>query len=238
MSIEQQPTNPAAPAESTPAQPATPPAAPATAAPAAPAVDVEEEIARRVKTEKEKLYNDLSKEKERAAKIEKELAEFKKKADEEKARLEKERLEKLTVEQRLQEELAQATNKINQFADGFEMFKRETAEEIRKRDLALFKEKLVAGRNDYLPELVTGNSEEELKASFEASQRRYKEIISQVTPPAPQKPNPAQVSEIAAPAVPQTTPAPTATKSSAEIMNMTPEEYRAYKESVFQKYNL
>lgn len=236
MSIEQQPTNPAAPAETDPAQPATPPAAPVTAAPAAPAVDVEEEIARRVKTEKEKLYNDLSKEKERAAKIEKELAEFKKKADEEKARVEKERLEKLTVEQRLQEELAQATTKINQFADGFEMFKRETAEEIRKRDLALFKEKLVAGRTDYLPELVSGNSEEELKSSFEASQRRYKEIVSHVA--APQKPNPAQVSEIAAPAVPQTTPAPTAAKSSTEIMSMTPEEYKAYKETVFQKYNL
>lgn len=235
MSLESEKNLESQQAETTPVTTEAAPAAPAPgAAPAG--TDIDAEVARRVKIEKEKLYQSVEDEKKKAATLAKELEEFKKKDADAQAKAEEERKAKLTAEQKLQEELEQTKLKVEQFQTGLELFKKESAEEIRKRDLALFKEKIVAGKSDYIPELVTGDTEEAIQASFEASQKRFKELVAQVATPA--KPDPALQTEVRAPVAPAAQQQQAAgTKSAADVMSMTPEEYKAYKDSVLSKYN-
>ncbi len=50
--------------------------------------------------------------------------------------------------------------------------------ELRKRDLAILRERLIAdSRGEIIPELVQGNSEEELHKAAESAKVRYKEIV-------------------------------------------------------------
>lgn len=200
--------------------------------------EIDAEVAKRLQVEKTKIYDTVEAEKKRAEEAEKQLAEYKKKEEEEKAKAEKERLEKLTEEQRLREELEAQKRKLDQVTDGFSALKQETEQTLKKKDLDLFKVNFLKDKKDYIPELVTGNTPEEIEKSFGLSQKRFQELVGPAIK-REQKPDPALTQEIPGAGSGGGTGGQGdqgSVKSSDEIMRMTPEEYAAYKDSVLQKH--
>lgn len=147
----------------------------------------EAEITSRVKDEKDKLYKSVEAEKGRAQKAEQKLSEIEKeltalRAGNQSGLTDKEALEKIS---KLNEELATTRQ---QLADSQKLIDDKLAEvEKRVTDTTqqaltaervtnLRKELIEKAKGEILPELVTGTTEEELRASAEVAKARYKEI--------------------------------------------------------------
>jgi hypothetical protein len=126
--------------------------------------------------EKDKLYPELEREKKRAQKLEQEKTDLE--AAIESAQTEGRKSKKL--EQRLEEVESQLSALPDRFSkvmdDTLDNLKKE-GEAARRRDqLDATRERLLASTSEVIPELVAGNTSEELTASFERSKQRYKEI--------------------------------------------------------------
>ena len=144
--------------------------------------EVQEKIAAAVKDaaskEKEKLYDTVEKYK-------KDLEVLAKKAEAEEA--EKQKLlqmeeEKKKAELSAKERVAELEKDLEKTSKRFEevigIKDLEFKEALRKRDLAILRERLVAdAKGEIIPELVQGDSEEQINKAAELARLRYKEIV-------------------------------------------------------------
>ncbi len=96
----------------------------------------------------------------------------------EKIAKEKEENEKLEVSERISKIEADSRLEKEKMDLAFKKKDQEMKSELQKRDLNLYKQSLIAtAKGQIIPELVEGNSEEEIKKSFENAVQRYKSIV-------------------------------------------------------------
>lgn len=194
--------NPTPPAEPTHTEPQATPAAPK-----APVVDIDAAIQKARTEERNKLYGTIDSLKADKNRLVGELAEANKEVD----KLRKD----LTKAQAAVDGYNSTKDKVTQFETSnqslqaeIDNLKKELADanakyDAREQELTLSKTKeavLAEFNGEVIEELITGTTEEELRASAQTAHERYKAIISSVNPgfvpssamPRP-NPNPAQV---------------------------------------------
>jgi hypothetical protein len=140
------------------------------------AEDIERRLAEARRDEKQKLYPEIERHKTELQKKEQQLADAKAalevaQADSRKAQTLEEKIGKL------QEQLSGMTDNFSKAIDDALENQRKGFEEQRRKDqLTAKKEALLASTTELIPGMVTGNTPEELQASFEASKAEYKKI--------------------------------------------------------------
>lgn len=161
--------------------------------------DVEKGTAARVKTEKEKLYASIEKHKGDATKSAEELtknkAALKKIQDDEAARekkvaeeADKEKRSKMELDERMatledenRQNAEETSKKLQEQSENFvaEMAKKDKAfdDKLREKELETYRQSVIAdAQGQIIPEVVKGNTKEEIDASAEKAKARYTEI--------------------------------------------------------------
>jgi hypothetical protein len=190
--------------------------------------------------EKEKLYDTVEKYK----KDLEVLAVSAKKEQEEKDKLlkaeEDKKKEEMSAKDRVTQLEVEMTKTTKRFEEAISLKDVEFKGELAKRDLEIFKEKLIAeAKGEIISEMVKGTSEEELKQSAEQSKVRYKEIVEnqkkQLTDEL------VRLGKIPGPdgkdKQDQTPGVSGDERSVADIFTMPEEEFSAYKDEVLKKYS-
>lgn len=191
-------------------------------------VNFEDLIAKARKEERDKLYPELNKYKEKVNSLMLVIAE----RDSEIADLKKELEEVKKENAKLKENVEKGvkTNKtISELTTTISVLERQLEELQAKYDAdvtalkleAFKKEKIAEAGGELIPELVTGNSEEEIIASIELAKQRYQEIIQKAVqnvqmPAANPNQNIIQLKE----------------KSIDEISSMTPQQWAEYRKQL------
>lgn len=191
-------------------------------------VNFEDLIAKARKEERDKLYPELNKYKEKVNSLMLVIAE----RDSEIAELKKELEEAKKENAKLQENVEKGvkTNKtISELTTTISVLERQLEELQAKYDAdvtalkleSFKKEKIAEAGGELIPELVTGNSEEEIIASIELAKQRYQEIIQKAVqnvqmPAANPNQNVIQLKE----------------KSIDEISSMTPQQWAEYRKQL------
>lgn len=163
------------PGESTdPTPPATPPAPPATQIKTFTQDEVNEMVTKARRDEKTKLYSDIENAKKRANELESSLQT--KEAELEGLRSTSTEAQNLRADiEKLRAEAAAQTRKTETLLD--EALERQRAEydkRLAQIQLDSYRKQLIAGAaGAVIPELVTGSTEAEIEASFNASKARY-----------------------------------------------------------------
>jgi predicted RNase H-like nuclease (RuvC/YqgF family) len=135
-------------------------------------------IVEAVGTEKQKLYATIEKEKEEKLRLEKELEEFRQEEAKKKEEEEEKRREELEVRDLVKEIEEKQVKESKRFQEILDLREKEYKTELLKRDLAIFRERKIAEANGrIIPELVQGNSEEEISQSVELAKQRYIDIV-------------------------------------------------------------
>ena len=222
-----------------------------------------EEINKRIKEaveiEKKKLYDTLGATKQEAKEAlekinqyEKEKADLAKQKEEaelkKKEELESQEKEKLDLSERLKQLEDSLKVKDEQLKHTIDSQKKLFQEELSKRDLAVKREKLLGQhKGEIVPDLVIGNTEEELEKSLEKAKSRYKEIYEE----AKKNVESASLNNGKLPTssgqnkVPNTEGAPAGTgdsseaaKSIDELAAMSVDEFKKYKDKVLAEKGL
>ena len=191
-------------------------------------VNFEDLIAKARKEERDKLYPELNKYKEKVNNLMLVIAE----RDSEIADLKKELEEVKKENAKLQENVEKGvkTNKtISELTTTISVLERQLEELQAKYDAdvtalkleAFKKEKIAEAGGELIPELVTGNTEEEILASIEKAKQRYQEIVQKAVqnvqmPAANPNQNVIQLKE----------------KSIDEIASMTPQQWAEYRKQL------
>jgi DNA repair exonuclease SbcCD ATPase subunit len=140
------------------------------------AEELERRLAAARQEEKAKLYPDIERAKAELKKKEQELADLKTAL--ETAREGSQRAQ--TLEEKIAQMSTQIANQTTQFSkaldDALENQRKENEEQRRKDRLAAKREGLLKATSELIPEMVTGETPEELDASFERAKAKYKEI--------------------------------------------------------------
>lgn len=135
-------------------------------------------IAKAVSTEKEKLYDTIEKVKGEKEKLEKELS--KTMSEKEKERIAEEEKKKAEMDaiERVQLLETKQAEDSKRFQDVMQMKETEWQEELKKRDLAVYREKKINESNGLIiPELVQGKTTEEIDRAVELAKQRYIAIV-------------------------------------------------------------
>ena len=136
--------------------------------------------------EKNKLYSTIEKQKAENANLKSKLdaiKEAEKIAKEEKAKKEEAaRLAALSQEEKVNEMLNKQQQQISNLTEVINLNKIDTEKKMKLKDIELHREKLLHSANgQVIPELVSGESIDELEDSFEVSKKRYEEIQKKIT---------------------------------------------------------
>ena len=87
----------------------------------------------------------------------------------------------MSDDERRDEAIQKANRELEQLNTAFDVLKRETEEKLRQKDLEIYRERLITKANGkVIPELVTGNTVEELDESFKKAVDRFNFIRGQV----------------------------------------------------------
>lgn len=205
--------------------------------------EYEAKLAQARKDEKDKLYKTYAQIKEELRIKNEELAKFKAAEEEAAKKAEEERLAKLTEQERMREEINKASARVEQLTSAFTSLQKETEEKLKLKELELLKERLISeARGQLIPELVSGNSEEELLQSVEKAKQRYLQLREDIVKDVEKlKTKPIEPSTIAT-ETPQTRITPPQTTqqqpTAKDIFSMTPEEFKQYKEKELNAFGL
>ena len=191
-------------------------------------VNFEDLIAKARKEERDKLYPELNKYKEKVnnlmlviAERDSEIADLKKQLEDFKK--ENEKLKKdLESGTKTNKTISELTTTISMLEHQLEELQAKYDADVTALKLEAFKkEKIAEAGGELIPELVTGNSEEEILASIEKAKQRYQEIIQKAVqnvqmPAANPNQNVIQLKE----------------KSIEEIASMTPQQWAEYRKQL------
>ena len=214
----------------TPAQPdgGAPDPTPSTP-PAQPNIDFESLIAKARKEEKEKLYPEITKLKEEVEKKVTRINELLLAIGEKDEIISQKDKEIKELKTNSKKSDSQEVKELNIKITELENKLAEKDEEISAIKLTSYKDKKIAeAGGELIPELVTGNSEEEIDLAIEKAKERYKEIISKIASQQQTKP---QNSNNIPPANPNTSSfinSQVNTQSLSELNLMTPEGRAEY----------
>lgn len=221
--------------------------------------EIEKKIKEAVEIEKRKLYDSLGATKkeakealEKLEKYEKEkqdLENQKKEAEEKKRKeLEAQERDKMDLKERLAQLEESLQNKDSQLQMTLEKQKETFQEELKKRDLELKREQILSQhKGEIVPDLVRGNSVEELEKSVEQAKNRYQEIYEQAKKSLEESSinNGKLPTSSGQNKVPNTEGNPAGSggntdgaKSYEEIAAMSPEEFKKYKDKVLAEKGL
>jgi len=147
--------------------------------------DLEREYAEKLKEavalEKTKLYETIEKEKEKASKLEAELALARAIKKEEADKEEEKRKEELDAKERIKELEAKQNEDSEKFRKILELQDKKYQLELDSRDLNLYKQQQInALKGKIIPELVSGSTKEEIDAAVKVAAERYELIVSSV----------------------------------------------------------
>jgi hypothetical protein len=190
-----------------------------------------------IETEKAKLYDTIEAEKKKSSELEKIVRE-KQKEEDEKKKVEEDKIrEELDAKEQVKLLAKKLDDDSKRFQDIVELKDAEYKGELRKRDLEIYKEKLIASYNGaIIPEMVSGKTEEELNQAVEVAAERYKQIAErskqEILDEAVKNgklPKPGDLDN----SLKKTSGA----KDWKEVMEMPKEDYEAYKKSVFDALN-
>lgn len=147
---------------------------------AAQAQQFDEKLKTAILTEKSKLYDSLKKEKERADQAEaraREAAEALRSREDEEAAA---RNQELTAAERLAAIEAQQKAERVRTQEILDLQEKKFAEELARRDLEVLRERKIAeAKGEIIPELVMGNTAEEIEASVVKAKERYLAILEE-----------------------------------------------------------
>lgn len=195
-----------------------------------------------ISTEKDKLYSNMEALKKKNREFEDQLNSLAKEKRELEEYKEKERLAKMSTEEKAQDELKKATERIEQLNTSFNVLKQETDDKLLTKDLELYREKLIAqATGNIIPELVRGTSREELEVSYKMAVERFKSIKADVEKGIKETLKDDLNTEVSTETPNQTRKTPPKNEkmlSALEIRNLPPEKYKQYKEEVLSKYGL
>lgn len=175
------------------------------------------------KQEKDKLYKTLEQR-------EKEAKELQEQLQQAMEALKKYEEQNLTAEEKVQRELEKLRKEHDELVQALQREKEEAERKARKAELERYKaEKLREAGNEIIPELVGGDSEEEIDASIERAKAKYQEIAQQFEAKLKQTQT-AQIKD----AFHSTNPAGGNIKplTAEEIRRMSPEEYAKHREQI------
>ena len=191
--------------------------------------------------EKAKLYDTIEKAKTQAAEYEKQLKEFQA-VEEEKRKAEEQRIkDEMDAKERMKIIENELDSSKKRFSEMLDLKDKEFNAELKKRDLAILRERLISeAKGEIIPEMVQGSTEEELKAAADLARTRYKDIVE------------AQKKQIVESLIKDgKIPSPDGTgkitesdktavsggiKSSQEIFGMSEAEFQEYSKSVLSQY--
>lgn len=123
--------------------------------------------------EKDKLYKTLEK-------IEKEKNEYKTKLEETESKLKEYETQNLSFEEKMQLKLKELEETYSKQLLDLQNELRRMEEEARKKELQAYKERrLREVGHEIIPELVQGNTVEEIEESIKYAQQRYRELVSE-----------------------------------------------------------
>jgi hypothetical protein len=148
--------------------------------------DKEEEIKKKqleatnnaVSIEKDKLYATINKHKSEKEALEKELESFRLVEEEKRKKEEEKKKEEMDAKERLKLLEKKQEDDSKRFSEVMEIKEKEFQAQLKKRDLAIYREKKIAEASGaIIPELVDGNNEEEIDKSVELARQRYLNIV-------------------------------------------------------------
>lgn len=194
------------------------------------------------KKERDKLYDTINALKDDLTEAKKGLAAFNDLEAQKKKKEEELRNAKMTDDEKRDDAIKKANLELEQLNMAFERLKTETEEKLKKKDVELYREKLLAkfaGR--IIPEMVSGASIEELEESAKKAVDRFNFIRGQVAEELNNKSKNDTKPPISTETPQQqkvTLPKQEKEYTAEEIRRMSPEEYAKYKESLLGKYGV
>jgi len=190
-----------------------------------------------IETEKAKLYDTIEAEKKKSSDLEKIIRDRKNEEDEKKKAEDQKMNDELEAKEQVRLLAKKLEDDSKRFQDIVELKDAEYKGELRKRDLEIYKEKLITSYNGaIIPEMVSGKTEEELNQAVEVAAERYKQIAErskqEIMDEAVKNgklPKPGDLDN----SLKKTSGA----KDWKEVMEMPKEDYEAYKKSIFDALN-
>jgi hypothetical protein len=189
--------------------------------------------------EKAKLYDTIEKHKTDLETLSKKVKEDEEKKSKEAAELEAKRKDELDAKARIAELEKSQDEMRERFSTVLDLENKKFTAELEKRDLALFREKLISeAKGEIIPELVSGKSKEELEQTAELAKERYKtilenskkqtidELIKSGKIPGPDGKD----------KKPQDTDRPAGSPDLREIFAKAPEDFKKYADSYLDEY--
>lgn len=193
--------------------------------------------------EKQKLYDTIDKLKSDLKEANASLSQFKKIEDDRKKKEEEIRRAEMSDDERRDEAIQKANRELEQLNTAFDVLKRETEEKLRQKDLEIYRERLITKANGkVIPELVTGNTVEELDESFKKAVDRFNFIRGQVAEEIQNKSKnesvKTNISQETPNQIKQSLPKNEKELTADEIRKMPPEAYAKYKEDLLTKFGV
>ena len=192
--------------------------------------------------ERDKLYDTINALKDDLREAKSGLAKFNELEAEKKRKDEEIRNAKMTDDEKRDSAILKANLELEQLNTAFEQLKKETDEKLRKKDLDLHRERLIARYSGkIIPELVQGNSIEELEESAKKAVDRFNFIRGQVAEELNNKSKHETKTTVSTETPQQqksTLPKQEKEYTAEEIKKMSPDEYAKYKESMLSKYGV
>lgn len=187
--------------------------------------DVQRVIEHARTEEKQKLYSTIEMLKDEKKNVTKELDSIQKKlADIEKAKNLTE-AEKAALEKTYQNQITELGNKFEELQTRFQIEKLEADKRVQEQELKAYKsEALRNAGTDLIPELVQGNTPQEIDASIVESKKRYAQMQADIL---------SRANHTATPRA--TNPVITIDGKEltlADVKNMSPEEYRKNRDAI------
>lgn len=191
-------------------------------------------------TEKNKLYETIQKEKNEKEALAKRLSSFEEAEKAKKVEEEQKRKEELDVKERLTELESKTTSDNKRFQELLDIKDKEFQARLKQRDLEVYREKKVAeAKGNVIPELVRGESVEEIDKAYNVAVTRYEEIRD-----GEKKKIEADLvknGKIPGPDVQKDDSGGNTTTSSGknwgDIHNMSPEEFEKHKDNVLKQFS-
>lgn len=207
------------------------------------AVAVEEAKKEAAAAEKKKLYDSLKKKDDELSSLRSKAEELEKLEAARAQKAEEERKAKLSDEEKKAEAIANANLKVEQLTTAFSKLKEETQASLKAKELELLRKDLIAeAGGKIIPDLVKGSTEDELRESVEKAKARYQQIVDEVAKDikpttTPDDEIPTRTTEV--PHQKKTTiPRDTSEPNADEVLQMTPEKFREYKENTLKKFGV
>jgi hypothetical protein len=187
------------------------------------------------KQEKDKLYNKMKELEDKNKMFEDFLNQEKQKAEQYAQQLQRQKEQQMSEEEKIKQTVSKLVEQNDYLSKQLEEVARTSQERLRESELKAYKAQALAKNNVLIPELVSGNSVDEIDNAIklakekeqqllkQAEERVRAEVVATLPKPSQSASVPEQVSNMIDP------------RKKYEIANLKPEEFAKYKAELLQK---